>query len=117
MMVAGRAGELGARVLLLEKNKKLGLKLSITGNGRCNITNEEKNLKEFINKYRVNGKFLYSAFNKFFNNDVIDFFERNGVKTKVENEGKVFPISDQANDVLVCSEKYLNDNKVEIERN
>jgi len=115
MMASGRAGELGNSVLLLEKNKKLGLKLLITGNGRCNLTNAEKDLKIFINNYGKNGRFLYSAFNKFSNISLIDFFEKFGLKTKIEKAGKVFPVSDKSSDVLVCLEKFLKNNKVEIE--
>ena len=65
MIAAGRAGELGARVILVEKNKNLGRKLLITGKGRCNITNKTDKPREFINKFGKNGEFLFSAFSRF----------------------------------------------------
>ena len=117
MMAAGHAGEIGSRVILLEKNEHLGIKLLISGRGRCNITNAEEDLKKIINIYGPNGKFLYAALNKFSNKDVIDFFVSRGIKTKVEINGRVFPVSDNANDVLSCLKKYLKDNKVEVRFN
>ena len=84
MMAAGRAAENGARVLLLEKNNRLGLKLLISGKGRCNITNAELEIKKFIEKFGINGKFLWSALNKFGVQDVIDFFETKGLAVKIE---------------------------------
>lgn len=74
LMAGGRAGEQGLNVCLLEKKARPGIKLSITGKGRCNITNSA-NLKEFISEFGDNGKFLFSAFNKFFNNDLISFLK------------------------------------------
>jgi len=65
MMAAGRAAEKGARVLLLEKNNRLGVKLSITGKGRCNITQAEFDNRKFIKELGANGKFLFSALHKF----------------------------------------------------
>ncbi len=117
MMAAGHAGELGSSVVLLEKNDHLGIKLLITGKGRCNITNAEEDLKKLVNIYGPNGKFLYSALNKFSNKNVVDFFERRGLKTKVERGGRVFPVLDSANDVAGCLKKYLTDNNVEIRFN
>ncbi len=117
MIAAGRAGELGSRVILLEKNEQLGTKLLITGKGRCNITNAEDDLKKIINIYGINGKFLYSALNKFSNKDTVDFFENHGIKTKVERGNRVFPASDNAKDILNCLTKYLKDNNVTIKFN
>ncbi len=117
MIAAGHAGELGSRVILLEKNEHLGVKLLITGKGRCNITNAEEDLKKLINIYGQNGKFLYPALNKFSNKDVVVFFESHGLKTKVERGGRVFPVSDNAKDVVGCLKKYLKDNNVEIRLN
>ena len=90
IIAAGHAGELGSRVILLEKNDQLGIKLLITGKGRCNITNAEEDLKKIIDIYGPNGKFLYSALNKFSNKDVIDFFDSRGLKTKIERGNRVF---------------------------
>ena len=117
MMAAGHAAELGARVLLLEKNSALGIKLLMTGKGRCNITNAEDDIKKLISVYGKNGKFLHSAFNKFSNKDIVNFFESRGLKTKVEKNNKVFTISDSSKDVVDCLEKYLRENKVEIQYN
>jgi len=117
LIAAGHAGELGLRVILVEKNDSIGMKLLITGKGRCNITNAEEDLKRIINIYGRNGRFLYPALGKFSNKDVVTFFESHGLKTKVESGGKVFPISDNANDVVGCLNKYLKDNNVEIRLN
>jgi len=117
MIAAGRAAELGANVLLLEKKDYLGLKLLITGKGRCNITNAEEDLKKLISIYGPNGKFLYSAINKFSNQDVVNFFEKNGIRTKVERGNRVFPTSDDSKDVLYVLKKYLKAGKVDIKLN
>lgn len=117
MMAAGRASELGARVILLEKNKSLGVKLLATGNGRCNITNKTDRAREIVDKIGKNGKFLFSSLNKFGPSDVIDFFEARGVKTKIESENKVFPASDKARDVLDALTDYLKKSQVEIRIN
>lgn len=112
MMAAGRAGELGARVLLAEKNKDLGIKLLTTGNGRCNFTNKKHGPKEFTRRFGKNGKFLFSALHQFGTDDAVNFFERHGVKAKVEDEGKVFPVSDKAGDILNALIAYLKRGKV-----
>jgi len=117
MMAAGRAGELGSRVILLEKNDRLGIKLLITGKGRCNITNAEEDLKKMVNAYGPNGKFLYSALNNFSNKNAEFFFESRGLKTKTEPGGKIFTASDNANDIMDCLKKYLIDNQVKIKFN
>ena len=117
MMAAARAGELGSRVILLEKNTQLGTKLLITGKGRCNITNAEEDLKKLINVYGPNGKFLYSALNKFSNQDVVNFFDKHGIETKIERGNRVFPTSDKARDIVACLNKYLTKSKVEIKFN
>ena len=117
MMAAGRGSELGKSVLIVEKNKQLGVKLLITGKGRCNITNAQDDLKQLINFYGKKGKFLYSAFHNFSNFEVIDFFENNGLKTKLERGNRVFPESDLAKDVVLTLKRYLNKNAVDIQLN
>lgn len=117
MIAAGHAAELGGRVILLEKNDRPGIKLSITGKGRCNITNAEEDLKKLIAVYGKKGKFLYPALNKFSNKDVVDFFESRGIRTKVERGKRVFPCSDSSKDVIDCLKKYLKENGVEIKFN
>jgi predicted Rossmann fold flavoprotein len=114
MMAAGRAAEKGASVLLLEKNRELGRKLLITGKGRCNITQAEFNDTELVKKFGKRGKFLYSAFSKFGPKDVIEFFEKRGLKTKIERGNRVFPKSDQAMDVLKTLKSYLDEKSVVI---
>ena len=114
MMAAGRAAENGARVLLLEKNKNLGKKLLLTGKGRCNLTNAEFNNRVFANKFGKNGQFLLSPLSKFNAQDTINFFNKNGLPTKIERGKRVFPQSDKSSDVLNVLLKYLERNKVDI---
>jgi predicted Rossmann fold flavoprotein len=102
MMASIRAGELGAKVLLIEKNKRPGLKLLTTGGGRCNITNAIYDPKEMAAKYGANGKFLISALNKFGAKEVVDFFNNHGVFTKLEKVNQIFPESDRSTEVLNC---------------
>lgn len=113
LLAAGRAGELGARVLLLEKNDRLGRKIMVSGGGRCNVTNSGS-IQELIKHYPGNGQFLYSAFSKFSNQDIMLLLERMGVPLKVEKEGRVFPSSDKASDVVKGLTKYLKEGGVEI---
>jgi len=117
MMAAGRAGELGASVVLVEKNTKLGLKFLMTGNGRCNLTNKISEQKILIDKYGPNGKFFYSSLNNFGITDVIEFFESRGLKTKIEKNGCVFPESNKSIDVLAVLIDYLIQSNVEIRAN
>jgi predicted Rossmann fold flavoprotein len=117
MMAAIRAGELGARVVLLEKNKRLGTKLLITGKGRCNITNQTDSERELIDAFGKNGKFLFSALKKFGVHDVIDFFAAHGLLTKVERGNRIFPTSDSSRDVLDALIDCLHQTKVEIKLN
>lgn len=99
MMAAIAAAYNGNEVHLFEKNKKLGSKLYITGKGRCNITNAG-DMDTLFSSVVTNSKFLYSSFYGFTNQDVIEFFERLGVKTKVERGNRVFPVTDHSSDVV-----------------
>lgn len=117
LMAAGRAGELGAKVILLEKNENPGIKLLITGKGRCNITNKTDDIKKFAENFGKKGKFLYSSLFRFGVNEIIDFFEERGVKTKVERGDRVFPESDCSKDVLDALLDYLKESQVEIKTN
>lgn len=105
MMAAGRAAELGAEVHVLEKMNQPGKKLLITGKGRCNITNysDRDNL---IKNMPGNGSFLFSAFSAFSNYDLISFLQERGVETKVERGDRVFPVSDDAEDVTRVFRAY-----------
>lgn len=113
MFAAIAAAECGHEVILLEKNEKLGKKLYITGKGRCNITNASDMENLFAN-VMTNSKFLYSAFYAYDNERVIDFFETNGLKTKVERGNRVFPVSDHSSDVIATLQKVLREKGVEI---
>lgn len=106
MMAAVTAARNGKKVLLIEKNEKLGKKLFITGKGRCNITNAA-DIEELFSAVVSNPKFLYSSFYSMTNDQVIDFFEELGVKTKVERGGRVFPESDHSSDVIRALEQEM----------
>lgn len=113
MFAAIAAAENGHNVTLLEKNEKLGKKLYITGKGRCNITNASDMEVLFAN-VMTNAKFLYSAFYAYDNQRVIDFFEENGLATKVERGNRVFPVSDHSSDVIATLAKVLRQKGVEV---
>ena len=115
MMAAGRAAERGAKVILAEKTDRLGNKLLLTGGGRCNITHQAR-LKEFVNAFGKNGRFLYRAFTVFSNSDLINFFSSRGLEMKVDPDGKVFPADHRAESVLTVLRQYLDDNQVRILR-
>jgi len=114
MMAAGRAGELGARVLLLEKNARPGVKLLSTGKERCNLTNAMP-ARDLIKAFGVNGKFLFSALAKFDSSDTMEFFKARGVPIKLEDNNRAFPVSNKATDILDVMIDYLKESKVEIE--
>lgn len=113
-MLAAIASALnGNEVHLFEKNEKLGKKLFITGKGRCNITNA-CDIEALFENVISNPKFLYSAFYTFHNYDIINLFERLGVKTKVERGNRVFPVSDKSSDVISALSKELKRLQVQI---
>ena len=113
-MIAGISAAInGDKVTIIEKMNSCGKKLVITGKGRCNITNST-DINGFIENTPCNGRFLYSALNNFDNNDIIDLLEKEGVKTKVERGGRIFPFSDKAQDVLNALLKILKDLNVKI---
>ena len=113
MMAAVTAARNGGEVLLIEKNEKLGKKLFITGKGRCNITNSA-DIEDLFSAVVSNPKFLYSGFYSLTNDQVIDFFEGLGVKTKVERGGRVFPESDHSSDVIRALEQEMKRLGVEV---
>ena len=116
MMAAITASKNGDKVILLEKNNSLGKKLLITGKGRCNITSSLE-MDEFIKNIPGNGKFLFSVFQNFTNQDIISLLEKNGLKVKNERGNRIFPITDKALDVLNVFIKELKNNNVEIKTN
>ena len=99
LMAAATAAEYGAQVALIEKNPRVGKKLRITGKGRCNLTTSVDS-SELVKGFPGNGRFLHSAFHEFSNTDLVEFFHQRGLKTKVERGSRVFPVSDQAEDVV-----------------
>ena len=103
----------GNEVHIFEKNEKLGKKLFITGKGRCNITNAS-DMETLFASVVTNSKFLYSSFYGYTNQDVIEFFERIGVRTKIERGNRVFPVSDHSSDVIVGLTRELQQLGVEI---
>lgn len=113
MMAAAIAAEHNTKVLLLEKNDSLGKKLRITGGGRCNITNAEEDQRTFLSHYKEASPFLFSSFASFNQKDTIDFFEKLGVATKVEDRKRVFPKTDSAETVFNALVELLKERKVE----
>lgn len=109
MMAAGRAGELGVRVLLLEKNDRLGKKLSITGGRRCNITNAEPDNRLFLDNFPESKQFLFSPFSQFNVDCTFEFFESRGLELVVEDRKRAFPKSQKAEDVCRTLETYVNE--------
>ena len=117
MLAAISAAKENAEVILLEKNNCLGKKLLITGKGRCNITSSI-DIDEFIKNIPGNGRFLYSAFQNFTNTDIINIIESNGIKVKEERGNRIFPVTDNAEDVLKCFIKEMKKYKnIEIRTN
>lgn len=117
MMAAGRAAELGKSVILLEKNPTLGMKLLITGGGRCNVTNNRTEVREMLSKYKGNDQFLFSAFSQFGVKEALEFFNKRGMATKEENEGRIFPVSDKAKSVWDVLFTYMKKGGVKVETN
>ena len=113
MMAAIQAAALGKKVLLLERNSRLGRKLLITGKGRCNVTNN-CDLDTLMANIPRNPRFLYSAFHSFGPADTMEFFESRGLPLKTERGNRVFPVSDRAADVAAVLEKGLRDPNVTV---
>lgn len=99
MMAAIASSFYGRQTLLLDKNKKLGKKLAMTGGGRCNVTNNGT-LEDILAGIPHGGKFLYSTFAQFDNHDIIQFFQDNGTKLKEEDHGRMFPITDKSQTII-----------------
>ena len=116
LMAAGKAAERGREVLLLEKNDRVGKKLLISGKGRCNITNNT-DIDGLIQNIPGNGNFLYSSFYTFSNADLIELLHKEGLETKVERGGRVFPVSDKAQDVVQIFLRYTEKRGVKIQLN
>jgi predicted Rossmann fold flavoprotein len=113
LMAAVAASQENSNILLIEKKKGLGRKLKISGGGRCNVTNRLP-YEEIIKNIPGNGKFLYSPFSVFDNESIINFFESRNVKLKEEDHGRMFPISNKAQDVVDALVNTLNSNNVDV---
>ncbi|KXH87558.1 NAD(P)/FAD-dependent oxidoreductase [Sporosarcina sp. HYO08] len=113
LMASIAAAENGSKVLLLEKGKKLGNKLAISGGGRCNVTNRLPQ-EEIVKNIPGNGRFLYGPFSVFNNQDIIQFFEKLGVALKEEDHGRMFPVSNKSKDVVNALLTEMDRLKVEV---
>lgn len=113
LLAAGRAAELGGRVLLLEKMRQEGRKLLITGKGRCNITNDVP-IRDFITHIKPDGRFLKHAFSRFFSQDIISLLEKQGVTSTLERGGRYFPSTNRSSDVLKALLNWVHQLGVEI---
>ncbi|MCE4956389.1 NAD(P)/FAD-dependent oxidoreductase [Macrococcoides caseolyticum] len=116
LMAAISASENKKKVLLIDKKDQLGRKLQISGGGRCNVTNNVTH-EELIKHLPGNGKFLYSAFNTFDNYAIINYFENLGVALKEEDHGRMFPVSNNAKDVVNALKQQLINHQVEVKTN
>lgn len=116
MIAAYSAALTSNKVILLEKNEKLGKKIYITGKGRCNLTNAS-DMNTVIENVVSNKRFLFSAFRNFTNEDIMNLVENNGTKLKVERGNRVFPVSDHSSDVIKSIEKAIRDLGVDIRLN
>jgi len=114
MIAAGRAAQRGLKVLLLEKNKTLGKKLLITGGGRCNITNNEPDVRKLLSMYKGNDKFLFSAFSQFAVTETLDFFHTRKLDTKEEARKRMFPATEKAQSVWRTLVEYMKDGSVTV---
>ena len=116
MMAAISSAESGNSVTILEKMNSLGRKLLITGKGRCNITSSIP-MEEFISNIPGNGRFLYSSFQNYTNEDIINLLKEQHVEVKEERGNRIFPVSDHTQDVLNAFIRKLNSLKVQIKTN
>ncbi len=115
MIAAATAADNGKSVLLIEKGERCGRKLAITGKGRCNVTNNCTD-EDFFANIPVNSRFLYSAYSRFNCQDCMDFFEACGVPLKTERGNRVFPVSDNAHDIVHALENACRDRGVQIHK-
>lgn len=116
MMAAITAAEKGNDVTIIEKMPMFGKKLLITGKGRCNITSSLY-MSEFIKNTPGNGKFLYSAFQNYTNQDIIEFLKKQGLEVKEERGNRIFPVTDKSVDVLNCFRKRIDELKIKYKLN
>jgi hypothetical protein len=113
LMAAGQAAGAGSDTILLEKMDHPGRKLRLTGKGRCNLTNIA-DIETFVEHIHPDGRFLHSAFARFFTHDLIEFLESLGVETIVERGGRVFPVSEDAQDVVDALVRWAISERVDL---
>ena len=113
MIAAGRAAEFSVDTLLLEKTGCTGNKVLVSGRKRCNLTNA-MDVGDFIAMYGANGRFLYQAFHVFFRDDLLALLHRYGVRTTAEPDGRIFPSSNKAADVVVALNRYASESGVDV---
>jgi predicted Rossmann fold flavoprotein len=116
LMAAGQAALQGSRTLLLERMDFPGVKLLLTGKGRCNLTNSA-NLEETLNHFNKEGKFLKNVYYRFFNEDLVGFFNNLGVETVTQRGGRVFPASNRSRDILKVLLKWIQAAGVDFKSN
>ncbi|NOR50570.1 MAG: aminoacetone oxidase family FAD-binding enzyme, partial [Desulfuromonadales bacterium] len=114
MFSAGFAARQGAKVLLLEKNPRCGVKVLITGKGRCNVTHSEDDPRKFVESFGRNGRALLTALYAFGVDDVVAFFEERHVPLKIERGGRIFPERGEAKDIQRALESFVRDAGVEV---
>lgn len=117
MIAVARAKELGKKVLLLEKNAKLGEKLKITGGGRCNITNAEFDIRQLLKNYGKAENFLYSPFSQFGNKETFEFFEKLNLPLVIQARKRAFPHTEKAYDVFRVLDQYIKGKDITIKTN
>ncbi len=115
MMAAGRAAECGASVAVLEKTDGCGKKILISGRTRCNVTNARE-MDDFVEMYGHGKRFLYQVFRRFFREELLAFLSRYGVATRTESDGRIFPASGRAQDIVNALESYMDDNHVPVRK-
>ncbi|HHT18909.1 MAG TPA: NAD(P)/FAD-dependent oxidoreductase [Methanobacterium sp.] len=112
-MAAIQGAQQGNKVIVLERNDMIGRKLLLTGNGRCNLTNSSS-LEVFIEKFGKNGSFFRDVFSEFSNQDLMNFFEKYGLKLKEEKDGRVFPVTEKSKSVVDVLLNVLNEYDVDV---
>lgn len=112
-MAAIQGAQLGKKVILLERNDQVGRKLLLTGHGRCNLTNTAS-LEVFLEKFGKRGTFYREVFNRFSNQDLMDFFISNDLELTVQEEGRVFPITEKSKSVVEVLKKVLEESQVKV---
>lgn len=117
MMAVARAKELGKKVLLLEKNAKLGEKLKITGGGRCNVTNAEFDTRQLLKNYGKAENFLYSPFSQFGVKETFEFFEKLNLPLVIQARKRAFPYTEKAHDVFRVLDQYIKGKDITIKTN